>query len=137
MSVVESALPRAVTVHGVVQARLALAVAELIGRPVLLLSGPGAGGYAGALWWRGVVDAALEGRPIGPGWVDALDCGDQAGRALEALAAGCGIVVLAPCPGFTAVVERAGGALVVGARPTSLDLAVRGAERLLPGWLGG
>lgn len=126
-----SVLPRAVTVHGVGHARAALAMAEGLGRPVLLLSGPGAGGYAGALWWRGVVDLALDGRP----GLDALDCGDQAGRALEALAAGCGIVVLGPCPGFAAVAERAGGARVLGARPESLDLGARGAARLLAGWL--
>ena len=128
-----SVLPRAVTVHGVQHARVALAVGTALNQPVLLLSGPGAGGYAGALWWRAIVDAALGGRP---GW-DALDCGDLAGRALEALAAGCGIVVLGPCPGFAAVQERAGRALVLGGRPESLDLGVRGAERLLGGWLGG
>jgi hypothetical protein len=127
-----SVLPPAVTVHGLGHARVALAAAAARGRPVLLLSGPGAGGYAGALWWRGVVAAALDGRP----GLDALDCGDQAGRALEALAAGCGIVVLGPCPGFAAVAERGGTAMVLGRRPESLDLAVRGAERFLGEWLG-
>ncbi len=129
-------LPRAVTVHGVGHARVALAAAEAVGRSVLLLSGPGAGGYAGALWWRGVVAAALAERP-GTATADALDCGDQAGRALEALAAGCGIVVLGPCPAFASVVARAGGAVVLAARPESLDLGARGSERRLAGWLGG
>ena len=118
-------LARAVTIHGVGHARAAVEP----GLPVLLLSAPGAGCYAGAGWWRGVV--------AGLGQADALDCGTEAGRALEALAAGCGIVVLHPCPGFAAVAARAGAAVVLGGRPVSLDLGVRGAERWLVGWLQG
>lgn len=126
------ALPPAVTVHGLDHARAALAP----GRPVLLLSAPGAAGFAGALWWRALVAAALDGGGQ-PGAPDALDCADQAGRALEALHAGCRIVVLLPCPGFAAVAARARGAAVLPSRPDSLDLGRRGAERRLAGWLQG
>ncbi len=122
-----SVQPPAVTVHGLAQARLALAA----DRPVLLLSAPGAASYAGALWWRTMVSMALDGRSM----PDALDCGDQAGRALEALAAGCRILVLSPCPAFRSVADRAGEALVLAGRPESLDLGVRGAERFLESWL--
>ena len=118
-------LPPAVVVHGLAHARAALAS----GCPVLLLSAPGAACFAGAGWWRALV--AATGAPL-----DALDCADQAGRALEAFAAGCRIVVLHPCPGFAAVGERAKGATVLSARPPALDLGERGAERRLGDWLG-
>ncbi len=120
-------LPPAVVVHGLEQARAALAP----GLPVLLLSGPGAAGYAGAGWWRAMIQLALENRHE----PDALDCSDQAGRALEALAAGCRILVLLPCPAFPAIVERAADALVLPARPPALDLDDPGAERRLLAWL--
>lgn len=116
-------LPQAVVVHGA--GHLAAALAP--GLPVLLLSAPGAACYAGAGWWRALVDATE--------MPDALDCADAAGRALEALAAGCRIVVLAPCPGFGAVVARAAGAMVLPVRPAALDMRVRGAERHLVAWL--
>lgn len=117
-------LPPAVVVHGVDDARTALAP----GRPVLLLSAFGAAGYMGALWWRALMAAVQA--PC-----DALDCADQPGRALEALAAGCRIVVLHPCPAFSDVAARAEGALVLSARPPTLDLGQRGAERHLTAWL--
>ncbi len=122
-------LPPAVVIHGLAQAQAALAP----GRAVLLLSAPGAAGFAGAGWWRALVGAALDGRRA----PDALDCGDQAGRALEALAAGCGIVILLPCPGFPGVAARAGEAVVMSARPPALDLGQAGAARHLEAWLQG
>lgn len=124
-------LPPAVVVHGLAQARAALAP----GLPVLLLSGPGAAGYAGAGWWRAMIRIANEGANAGEGQPDALDCSDQAGRALEALAVGCRILVLLPCPAFPTIVERASGALILPARPAALDLARPGATRLLVSWL--
>ena len=117
-------LPPAVVVHGAANARDALAP----GRPVLLLSAPGAAAYLGALWWRALIAAVHA--PL-----DALDCADQPGRALEALAAGCRIVVLLPCPAFPDVAARAQGALVLSARPPSLDLGQRGAARHIHAWL--
>ncbi len=123
----ERRLPPAVVVHGLAQARAALAP----GLPVLLLSGPGAAGYAGAGWWRAMIDMALDTRQE----PDALDCSDQAGRALEALAMGCRILVLLPCPAFPAIVERAADALVLPARPPALDLDDPGAGRRLDAWL--
>ena len=120
-------LPPAVTIHGVEQGRAALAP----GLPVLLLSGPGAAGYAGAGWWRGLIAQLATGQP------DALDCGNEPGRALEALSLGCGILVLEACPAFDGVVARAGGAVVLGVRPASLDMDQRGAARLLLRWLQG
>ena len=121
-------LPPAVVIHGLDHARAALQP----GRAVLLLSGPGAGCYAGAGWWRALVAAAdASSQP------DALDCGDQPGRALEALATGCRIVILHPCPAFASVAARAGEATVVSERPAALDLRFPGAERRLGAWLSG
>ena len=125
----ERDLPPAVVVHGLAHARAALEP----GLPVLLLSGPGAAGYAGAGWWRAMIDLALDGRHQ----PDALDCSDQAGRALEALSVGCRILVLLPCPALPAIMERAAGALVLQVRPPALDLARPGAAWHLPAWLRG
>ena len=47
-------LPPAVVIHGLPHARLALR----LGRPVTLLSAPGAPSYAGCAWWRALIAAA-------------------------------------------------------------------------------
>jgi hypothetical protein len=124
-----SALPPAVMVHSLGQARLALAPA----RPVTLLSAPGAGMYAGCLWWSALLAAA--------GWTGPalLDCADAPGRALEALKLGAtGIVLDCPPPAFAVVAGIAAdqGAMLLAAAPPALDLAQRGAARRLAAWLG-
>lgn len=121
-------LPPAIVIHGVEHARLALRP----GRPVLLLSAPGAALYAGCGWWRAVIAAAGSGAP------DALDCADAPGRALEALSVGCQILVLLPCPAWDSVAERAAGtgAALLTERPAALDLAQPGAARHVAAWLG-
>jgi hypothetical protein len=116
-------MPPAVTVHGLAGARAALAAAGP--RGVLLLSAIGAGGFAGAGWFLGVVAAAAAAHPGVPHRA-ALDCADAAGTALMALRAGLRLVVLeGACPGFAAVSSAAAalGAQVLPARPPSLDLA--------------
>lgn len=122
------ALPPAIVIHGLAHARLALAP----GRPVTLLSAPGAAAFAGALWWQGVVARAAS------PWPDLLDCADAPGRALEALAVGCRGLILLPCPAWGSVAERAedAGALIVAERPAALDLARPGAARRIEAWLG-
>ncbi len=123
-------LPPAIVIHGLEHARTALAS----GRPVLLLSAPGAALYAGCGWWRAVI-AASGGGLDAP---DALDCADAPGRALEALSIGCRLVVLHPCPARDDVTARAAGlgVAVLPARPPALDLAEPGAERHVAAWLG-
>lgn len=124
----------AVVIHGIHDAVTALAP----GSGVLLLSARGAALFAGAGWWRAVVAGARAAHPDTP-CEDALDCADAPGRALEALATGCRIIILDPgCAAFArvAAIAAANGAVVWTARPASLDLAMRGAARSLPQWLG-
>ncbi len=124
------ALPPAVIVHGLGDARAVLA----LGRGVVLVSAPGAGVYGGCLWWASLMRAAgVEG-------VSLLDCGDAPGRALEALRLGLPGVVLGCEPEVFAVVAGIAegcGALLLAAAPPALDMADKGAKRALLGWLGG
>lgn len=127
-------------VHGLDQAAAALAAAGA--RGVLLLSAPGAGGFAGAGWFLALVAAARRRHPQSR-CAAALDCADAAGSALTALRAGVGIVILdGASPAFGAVAKAAGetGALLLPARPAALDLAgldLRRRDDLasLAGWL--
>ncbi len=125
-------LPPAITIHGLDDANTALRP----GRPVLLLSAPGAAFFAGCGWWRAVIAKAAIATRTAP--LDALDCADAPGRALEALAIGCRIIVLEPCPAWPSVADRAAraGATLLQARPKSLDLATQGAHRHVAAWLG-
>jgi hypothetical protein len=124
----EDDLPPAVVVHGLrhVQAVLVLA------RPVTLLSGENAAGYAGCLWWRELLTAAdFTG-------VSLLDCGAAPGRALEALKLGLPGLILHG-GGWPLVEElaTAQGARLLTERPPALDLEAPGASRHLAAWLGG
>lgn len=114
-------LPPAVVIHGAPHRDQALAP----GRPVLLLSAPAAAAYAGAGWWHALTR----------GHTAALDCAEDPGRALEALALGCPVVILHPCPAWTSVAARRGPALLLPRRPPALDLARPGAARHLVPWL--
>lgn len=126
----ETALPPAVVVHGLEHALAALAQ----GLPITLLSAPGAGAFAGALWWRELVAQARAAHPATP-CTDILDCADAPGRAMAAIRAGQAILVLDPaCPAFARVASLA---RVLPARPAALDLGLRGAERQVRAWLRG
>lgn len=121
----------AVVIHGLAQARLAVAP----GRPVCLLSAMGAAKFAGCLWWKGIVDAVRT-----TDVQDILDCGDAPGRAMAALRIGQMRLVLdLACPAFAAVVAAGAmlGAEVGSERPAALDLGERGAARKLDAWLAG
>lgn len=123
----------AVTIHGLDEGRWGLAT----GLPVTLLSAPGAGAFAGVLWWRGIVARlALEFPAVA--LTDLLDCADAPGTAMAALRAGQRAVVLAGnVPAWPAVdaAARALGAHLFADRPESLDLAAPGARRRLDAWL--
>jgi hypothetical protein len=123
----------AVVIHGLADARVALAV----GRPVTLLSGPGAALYAGCGWWRAVIQRVVSEYGSVP-VQDILDCADASGLALGALRIGQRRLVLAPdAPGWPAVASIAAslGGEILTSRPPALDLAERGATRRLHDWL--
>lgn len=128
-------LAPAVVIHGLVHARSALR----FGAPVTLLSAPGAGLYAGCLFWRELVRAARAEYPDAAA-ADILDCGDGSGQALAALRIGQRRLILArSAPGWQAVaaIAAAEGGAVLEVRPSALDLAEPGSMRRLPSWLGG
>ena len=120
-------LPPAICVHSRVQATLALAA----NRPVTLLSAPTAAVFAGPAWWRALIAACGTTQP------DILDCADASGRALEAIALRCRIIILAACPAWSEIAERAAsaGSVLLAARPASLDLADPAAARHIEAWL--
>ena len=128
-----------IVIHGLDDARAALDAATGAGCDALtLLSAPDAACFLGAAWWRALVAAAAAFAPGLPR-NDLLDCGDAAGRAVEALRLGQrGLVLSAACPQRLAVLERAAalGATVLADRPPALDLAEPGAARRLGAWLG-
>ena len=121
--------PPAVIIHGLADARVAVAP----GRPVTLLSAPGAALYAGCLWWQSVVAAVQR-----DGVADLLDCADGSGQAMAALRIGvCRLVLWPAAPGWDAVAEVAGtlGGCLLAEAPPALDLAQRGNARRLEAWL--
>ncbi|MGE0222050.1 MAG: hypothetical protein AB7F35_06015 [Acetobacteraceae bacterium] len=123
----------AVVVHGITDARAALRA----GRPVTLLSAPGAALHAGCLWWRALVRAVRVQAPEVP-ILDVLDCADGSGQALAALRVGVTRLVLWPgAPGWAAVEEIASreGGFVLAEAPSSLDMAAPDAPRRLDAWL--
>ena len=124
--------PPAVAVHCLAQARAVISR----GREAVLISGRGAGWYAGAPWWMAMMAAAQDGRAAG---IDILDCADAPGAAMAALRLGQRLLVLDErCPAFrrVAAIARALNAEVVPTRPPCLDLGEAGAERRLAAWLG-
>ncbi len=112
----------AVIIHGLAQARWALSKAGPAG--VLLLSAPGAAGYAGAAWFLAVVTRARQDFAHARCGA-ALDCGDAPGLALGAIRAGVRTVILDPsCPAFAAVAAAAeeARAALWDAAPEALDI---------------
>ena len=114
----------AMVVHGREQAEWALRVAA--GRPVLLVSAPGAALNAGPGWFKAVLDQAAAAFPDAT--VHAvLDCAAAPGAALAALRAGFKLVVFdLTHPAAASVLGAAAeaGAEVLGARPAALDLGM-------------
>jgi hypothetical protein len=105
----------AVIVHGLPDALAALAA----GKPVTLLSAPGAALYAGCGWWLALVTEARARYPSVT-FIGILDCADATGHALAALRIGLNRLVLWPeAPGRNAVVAiaEARGGFVLTAAP--------------------
>lgn len=112
----------AVVVHGRAQAEWALRVAA--GRPVLLVSAPGAALNAGPGWFKAVLEQAAAEHPDARLHA-ALDCAAAPGAALAALRAGFKLVIFdLGHPAAASVLGAAAeaGAEVLGIRPEALDL---------------
>lgn len=129
------AFPPAVMVHGIEDARIALAP----GLPVTLLSRPGAALYAGCGFWRALIGLCRAEYPDARA-PDILDCADASGYAVAALRIGQQALVLAPDTlgrvAVAAIAAETGADLLAGC-PPALDLAIRGATRHLADWLRG
>lgn len=92
-------------IHHLDHGRAALAAAA--GRPVVLLSPPGAAGYQGIGWWQALVATLRAEFPDAP-FTAALDCADCPGWAMAALRLGVEKVLLSgEGPAFQAVREVA------------------------------
>ncbi len=78
---------RPIIVHSLDHARAALAAADGLGAAVTLRSAPGAAAYLGASVFRDMVAEAARGFPDVP-VTAVLDCGNDPGRALNALRQG-------------------------------------------------
>jgi hypothetical protein len=108
----------AVVVHDLAQARAAVAAAD--GRPLALLTPPGAAFAHGVGFWAAVRRALGPPPPIL--WVD---CADAPGYALAALRGGVAHLILRGHCEATRRVARlaaAAGGAVLGERPPALDL---------------
>ena len=76
-----------IIVHSLAHAVAALSAAAEAGRPILLLSAPDAGIYAGSGWFREVIRAAGDAVPTAR-FSALLDCGGDAGAVMAAIRAG-------------------------------------------------
>ncbi|HKX10680.1 MAG TPA: hypothetical protein VJN67_20940 [Stellaceae bacterium] len=73
-----------IIVHSLAHARAVLAAAHALKVPVTLASAAGAGGYAGPLWFKSLVETARADFPEVE-LTAVLDCGGEAGTVLAAL----------------------------------------------------
>jgi fructose/tagatose bisphosphate aldolase len=99
--------PAAVVVHDLGEAKAALKAARGAGRPVVLLSAPGAAQVLGPAVWREMIAEAARAEP-GAAFDAILDCGQDLGAALAALRAGVKSIALdAPAEVFAKVSDIA------------------------------
>jgi hypothetical protein len=114
-------LPPCVVVHGLADARRALARR----RPVTLLSAPGAALFLGPVLWQALVSEARAEHPDVT-VADILDCADATGIALASLRLGLRRIVLWPeASARQSVLGVAAslGATVLDQAPPAIDLA--------------
>ncbi|WP_114394363.1 hypothetical protein [Oleisolibacter albus] len=108
--------PNPIRIRSLADGRAALAVARELGCPLVLVSDPGAAGFAGPGWWAALesaLDTAADGHPL----VALLDCADNPGHVLAAIRAGVRDIAFA-------------GPADVGARLA--DIAAQAGSRLHP-----
>jgi fructose/tagatose bisphosphate aldolase len=112
-------------VHSLDHARAAVAAAAERGRPVTLMSAPGAPAYLGAPVFREIAAAAASEHP-GVAVTAVFDCGEEAGLALQALREGAKVVRLRATPEITAkiasIARQTGARLEENGEPPAVDL---------------
>ncbi len=97
-----------IVIHNIVHARVALAAAADVGCPVTLVSAPGAAAYLGAAVFREMVAEAARETP-GATVTAMIDCGEDAGLALNALRHGLKAIRLRTSPAAMAAVADIAG----------------------------
>jgi hypothetical protein len=107
-----------IIIHSLAHAVAALSAASEAGRPIVLVSAPEAGIYAGPGWFRELVRGAREAVPEAR-FSTILDCGADAGAAIAAIRAGVEGVVFT---GRADVAARLG------------DIAAQAGARLMTAW---
>jgi hypothetical protein len=114
-----------IIVHSLAHARAALAAAQALEAPVTLASAEAAGGFAGPLWFKSLIETAHAGFPD----VDAvavLDCGSEAGTTLAALRHGLKRVRFtgnaAALKPLREIAHELGAEIETGPAPEALDL---------------
>ncbi len=113
----------ALVVHGIDDARQAVAAARDRKTTLTLISAPGAAAYAGPVWFLALVEQA---RAASPGLTisGVLDCADDPGHAMAALRAGAEAIVFTGDDILAkklAALAEASGAVVLRRRPPCCD----------------
>jgi hypothetical protein len=114
-----------IIVHSPGDARAALAAARALKVPVTLASAAAAGGYAGPLWFKALIEAARADFPEVE--INAvLDCAGEAGTTLAALRHGIRRVRFTgtdtACAPLREIAEQLGAEIETGDAPEALDL---------------
>ena len=135
-----AAMAKAVVVHDLVQAAMALAVAASLKEPVAIWSAPRAALELGVGWFAALVRRARESEPRACS-VFVLDCGDRADLVQDAFREGLGDACFtgrAAVAARLADIARKSRARLHRKRPRALDLAaLRDPAGALKAFLGG
>ena len=112
------------TIHGLAHLRAALTAGRETGRPIVALSAIGASGFAGAGWFKALIDQGGQEFPDVP-LTPILDCADRAGDVPAALKRGITHIVFTGHPEAAVRLQDIAGqmrATVLLERPASHDL---------------
>ena len=114
-----------IIIHSLAHARAALAAARAREVPITLASAAGAGGYAGPLWFKSVIETARADFPEVE-VTAVLDCGGEAGTTLAALRHGIKRVRFtgneAALASLRDIARELGAEIEAGAPSDALDL---------------
>jgi hypothetical protein len=118
--------PPIIVIHSLAHAVAALNAAAGADRDIILLSAADAGIYAGAGWFKAVVEAARNTVPAAR-FSEILDCGDHTGAVQVALRAGVVAVIFTGrsdvAERLAAIAKQKNSRLLAARPPHALDLA--------------